>query len=172
VRGVFCIRRRGVGSWGTGFVEPKNNAPIMEALLYHYILGRGVGSVMLGVGHGRRFFRGTAASFWGLGNSFFILFYKSASSGGFESSHPSHPPPLQPQRTTPPPSPPHSSPPNQHAHTHTPPRRTLIMPIAAITPTTSSNARSHCPCSADSHFLSFPWVLPGFLFLKTSERYG
>lgn len=35
-------------------MERKNNAPIMEALLYHYILGRGVGSVMLGVGHGRR----------------------------------------------------------------------------------------------------------------------
>jgi len=146
--------------------------------LYHYILGRGVGSVMLGVGHGRRSFRGSAASFWGLGNSFFILFFYFTKVLPVEvSNHPipnphTHPPPPQSQRTTPPPSPPHSSPPNQHAHTTT---TTLITPIAAITPTTSSNARSHCPCSADSHFLSFPFLgfSQAFCFLnKTSGRYG
>ncbi len=131
------------------------------------------GSITLGAGHGRRFFRGSAASFWGLGtSSFFSFFYRSASSGGFESSHPpshhhpSHPPPLQPQRTTPPPSPlTPLHPTSKHTHTTT---TTLIKPIAA----TSSNALYTRAIALRLPFLSFPWVLPGFLFLETSKRYG
>lgn len=170
MRGVFCIRRRGVGSWGTGFVEPKNNAPIMEALLYHYILGRGVWIGNAGGGSWQEVFRGSAALFWGLGNSLFLFLQKCFQWRFRIITSPSLTPTTSPtpeNHTSP--VPPHSSPPDQHAHTT---MTTLIMPIAAITPTTSSNARSHCPCSSDSHFLSFPWVLPGFLFLKTSERYG